>query len=84
MALDAANQSYPDGWLRCHHLGWWQEEEELRSREAVVWCSSRCSCGWGLGARTSATSIHVNREAIVDHALSTLIVAIAPQNVGRS
>jgi hypothetical protein len=33
MALGATDQSYPDGRLRCHHPGRWQEkEEELRSR----------------------------------------------------
>jgi hypothetical protein len=37
-----------------------------------------------LGAGTSATSAHGNREVTVGHALSTPTVAIAPRNAGRS
>jgi hypothetical protein len=37
-----------------------------------------------LGAGTSATSAHGNREETVDHALFILIVATAPRNAGRS
>jgi hypothetical protein len=49
MALGTTDQSCPDGWLGCRHLGRQkeEEEEEPQPREAAVCCSGRRSRDWG-------------------------------------
>jgi hypothetical protein len=83
MALGTTNRRYPDGPLRCHHLGRWQEK-----RRGTAVTISRIlvlrSPQLRLGAGTSAASAHSNREATVSHALSTPTVAIVPQNAESS
>jgi hypothetical protein len=47
MALNTTSRGCPDGRLGCRCSGQRQEKEEKpRSREAVVRCSGRRSCGW--------------------------------------